>query len=713
MNPQSRSKILIVEKRPAEASAMGHVFAGLFGDGFDLVRAESLPDAVKRMEEEEFAVVMIDPSLCDPSARDSFLTLRGKASGISVLMVNGLGDQQSENTTVLEGAGDTAVAIQKARLQEGTEKSLQRVRALYEINTAIASTLDVQKILHILLEKLERFVPFVAASTVRLFKPISGALDSLACRGLDREEWLSRQERGPIKGRARQVVDSGAPVVIRNIETSPPGESLGLFHRYGLVSYLGVPLIAHDEIVGVLGLYTRREYEFSENEIEFVNTLAGQAAVAIYNGQLFEDIKRANEEARALREINLAIASTLDLRSQISMLFDKMLQRFAGCVLTLRLLNKETGVFEAMACRNIDESEWKNTMPKLGMGGPHQVVLLRRPVVIADVQRDPRVAYPDFFRRCGLVSYLGVPLTFQADVLGVLGVFAREAHEFTDTEIDFVSSLAEQAAIAIHNAQLYERTRLQARDLEVANKVKDDFLSVVSHELRTPLNITIGYLGLMKEGLLGELTEEQKSALQKIMNHSADQLAMVDEILATTTLESRTVYLDRQRIDVTDILKELQADFEMLRQENQPALVWRYPQEPLSIVTDRRKLRQVMQNLIGNALKFTESGAITVSVKAVSRLPEQLAFQHKEFAQDGEWLEVTVSDTGRGIPLEKLNLIFDKFYQLDSSMTRPYSGLGLGLYIAQQYAQLLGGTIQVESELGRGSTFTVTLPVSP
>jgi signal transduction histidine kinase len=395
------------------------------------------------------------------------------------------------------------------------------------------------------------------------------------------------------------------------------------------------------------------------------------------------------------------------------MLFDKMLQRFAGCVLTLRLLNKETGVFEAMACRNIDESEWKGTTPKIGIGGPHQVVSLRRPVAIADVQRDPRVAYPDFFRRCGLVSYLGVPLTFQADVLGVLGVFAREAHEFTDTEIDFVSSLAEQAAIAIHNAQLYERTRLQARDLEVANKVKDDFLSVVSHELRTPLNITIGYLGLMKEGLLGELTAEQKGALQKVMNHSADQLGMVDEILAATTLESRTVYLDRQRIDVMDILKELQADFEMLRQENQPALLWRCPQESLSIVTDRRKLRQVMQNLIGNALKFTESGAITVSVKAVSRLPAQLAFQHEEFVGDGEWLEIKVSDTGGGIPPEKLNLIFDKFYQLDSSMTRPYSGLGLGLYIAKQYTELLGGTIHVESELGRGSTFTVTRPVNP
>jgi len=444
----------------------------------------------------------------------------------------------------LEALGNhVGIAIQKARLHQETQRSLDRIRALHEVNMAITSTLEVQGILDILLEKLERFLPMVSASTIRLLQPVTGVLNSLACRGLDREDWITREARGPISRRSQRVVESAAPVLIRNIETDPSSESRRFFRRYGLVSYLGVPLIAQNEIVGVLGLYTRHEHDFSRAEIDFVNTMAGQGA------------------------------------------------------------------------------------------------------------------------------------------------------------------------IAIHNAQLFEQINGQARDLERANQVRDDFLSVISHELRSPLNITMGYVGMMKDGLLGAITPEQKEALQKVLNHSGDQLRMVEEMLATTDLEARKIFVDRQWVDVSDILRQLQSDFDMIHDKNQPELIWDYPEERVPIATDGRKLSQVVQNLVANALKFTDQGKITVSAKTVAGSRERISSpDEREQECRSQSLEIKVSDTGLGIAADKLDAIFEKFHQVDASATRSHGGLGLGLYIAKQFTELLGGKIELQSELGQGSTFTVTIP---
>ncbi len=268
--------------------------------------------------------------------------------------------------------------------------------------------------------------------------------------------------------------------------------------------------------------------------------------------------------------------------------------------------------------------------------------------------------------------------------------------------------------LAIHNARLFEQISKQARDLESANKVKDEFLAVMSHELRTPLSITMGYTGMMKEGLLGEITPEQEDALQKVLNQSAVQLRMVNDIMETTYFESRTVAIERQLVNLSDFFRHLKLDFEAIHEKNQAVLGWEYPQDPLPIVTDSRKLRQIVQNLISNAIKFTDHGKVTVSVQTVSRSPNLPLFDSERNGNNGDdqWLEIKVRDTGRGIPPDKLDAIFDKFYQLDTSETRLSGGLGLGLYITKKFTELLGGKITVESEISEGSTFTVTVPYS-
>ena len=166
----------------------------------------------------------------------------------------------------------------------------------------------------------------------------------------------------------------------------------------------------------------------------------------------------------------------------------------------------------------------------------------------------------------------------------------------------------------------------------------------MSHELRTPLRITMGYVGMMKDGLLGEITSEQEDALQKVLNQAAVQLRMVNDIMETTYFESRTVTIERELVDLSDFFRQLKSNIEAIHEKNQAALVWEYPQEPLPIVTDSRKLRQIVQNLISNAIKFTDHGNVTVSVQTVSRSPNLPLFNSDRNGQYGldRWLEVKV-----------------------------------------------------------------------
>jgi len=264
--------------------------------------------------------------------------------------------------------------------------------------------------------------------------------------------------------------------------------------------------------------------------------------------------------------------------------------------------------------------------------------------------------------------------------------------------------MASQAAIAIHNAQLYEQTiklaaglKEEADKLEKANKIKDEFLSVMSHELRTPLNVVVGYSGMMLDGMLGEINQQQKEALQKIINRAADQLTLVNNILYATVLEVEKIKIESHEVDLKDFLHDLNSGYDILTSRDL-IIKFEHPSELPVIRTDGQKLKQILQNLIDNAVKFTERGTITISARYI---PEAKAVEFK------------VADTGIGISKDHLPLIFDKFRQVDSSETRLYGGVGMGLYIVGKFTELLGGTIGLESELGKGSTFTVTIPLSP
>ncbi|MGH7766167.1 MAG: PAS domain S-box protein, partial [Candidatus Binatia bacterium] len=407
-----------------------------------------------------------------------------------------------------------------------------------------------------------------------------------------------------------------------------------------------------------------------------------------------EDAERNLERLRALRDIDHAISSSLDLRTVLVVLMEKIDLVLPYSVVTVRLFNKASGLLEPVACRNLDENEWKQAQWQGGRGISNVVFEGKAPLIIRDTLADARVVDGDFYRKHNLISYVGVPLTVKEDTLGVLGFYTKEEHDFTGEEVEFLMTLAGQAAVAIHNSQIYEEMAQLAVDLASSNKVKNEFLSVISHELRTPLNVVMGYTALIKDKTLGEVSPEQSRVLDKLMNRMRSQLNMVNGILHATQIQAKKVMLDLEEVSVTGLLNELQSDA-MTGLDKPLKLVWNYPPDLPAIQSDGKKLKQILTNLVDNAIKFTDEGRVTVSARV----------------GNGN-VEFKVADTGRGIPAEALPVIFEKFRQADSSETRRHGGIGLGLYIAKNFAELLEGSITVETAAGKGSAFTVTIPCS-
>jgi signal transduction histidine kinase/HAMP domain-containing protein len=403
-----------------------------------------------------------------------------------------------------------------------------------------------------------------------------------------------------------------------------------------------------------------------------------------------------NRQLEVLYEIDSAISSTLDRRVLLDLLFDKIESLLPYAALTVRLLNDETKQLEPISARNIDVQEWVKGLESrtaiTGQGFSQEVFQKKAPIVIENVQTDPRCWNQELFRKNGLVSFIGIPLSTEGKILGVLGFYLKEQHSFPKEEVEFLSALAGQVAIGINNAQLYEKIKNQASQLEEANQAKDEFLSVMSHELRTPLNVITGYAEVLGQGVLGEIQREQMHAVQTISYQSRELLRMINEILQVGSIEAGRVKAHCENVNLLDFLAELRLGYQILSNK-EISLNWNVPARLPIVCTDGEKLKHVLQNLINNAIKFTENGSITVFAECSS-----------------ETIEFKVKDTGIGMPQDMLPSIFQMFRQLDSSSTRSYGGSGVGLYIVKKFVDLLGGTIEVESTLGEGSTFTVTLP---
>jgi K+-sensing histidine kinase KdpD len=346
--------------------------------------------------------------------------------------------------------------------------------------------------------------------------------------------------------------------------------------------------------------------------------LVRSVSYAVERKRLHEATRRHLEQITALKDINAAVTSTLELSVVLDTLLGKIASLMPAVATTIRLRNKENGQLEPVACRNIDEQDWKAAVARWKGGSLSKAAISNKgPLLVADLQHDPRAHDPNFCRKHGFTAYLGIPLTVNDEALGLIACYAKELNAFGNEEIEFLSALAGHASVAIRNSQVHGEIHQLARDLERANHVKDEFLGVISHELRTPLNVTKGYIEMMQSGFFGELAAKQQEALEKVANQTRVQLGMVNNILNAIAMESDVATANDEEVSLRKFLDNLQAAYPQPL-DQQLTFRWEYESNLPTVKTDKTKLQYILQNLINNAVKFTPSGSITVSAELIN-----------------------------------------------------------------------------------------------
>ena len=326
-----------------------------------------------------------------------------------------------------------------------------------------------------------------------------------------------------------------------------------------------------------------------------------------------------------------------------------------------------------------------------------RVFLDRRPIHIDDLAAAVQTEFPaakEAQERFGHRTLLATPLLREGIALGIIGIRRTEVRPFTDKQTALLKTFADQAVIAIENVRLFQELEEKNAQLETASKHKSQFLANVSHELRTPLNSIIGFTRIVLRRSEGKIDVLQKENLQKVLISAEHLLNLINGLLDLAKIEAGRMEIYAETFKLEEVVRIATATVEPMLRNGNVRLVTEIAADLPLIKTDRDKLKQVVLNLLSNSAKFTEKGEIKVAAWTVNG-----------------WMKLAVSDTGIGMNQEAINYIFEEFRQVDMSTTRKYGGTGLGLAIVKRLTNLLGGDIAVESEEGKGTMFTVTLPI--
>jgi signal transduction histidine kinase len=315
-------------------------------------------------------------------------------------------------------------------------------------------------------------------------------------------------------------------------------------------------------------------------------------------------------------------------------------------------------------------------------------------VKIRDLTSDPYTRHPEFLREQKLISFLGLPLVAKGETLGVWVLLTKEEHDYTDEEVELFSTLAGHTAMAIYNATLHEQVKRQAAQLEKAYKLQTDFTAIIAHDLRSPLMNILSVAGLMVDGLLGPVNDEQKKWLGKIEDNSNTLVELISDFLDLAKLETGHIELVKSTVSLKPLVETLVENYLPRCEQKKIALYCHIDPALKPIHADRRRLNQVLSNLLSNAVKFTPAGG-TIEVGA---------------RQTDKETTVWVKDSGVGISPAELATLFEKYRQSTSGKDSSQIGTGLGLVICKMIVEAHGGKIHTESAEGIGSTFSFSLP---
>ncbi len=587
-------------------------------------------------------------------------------------------------------ADQMAMAIENARLFERSEARARELVILNEVGQTITSTLDLTSVLNLIMSKVVELLDVEAGSLLMLDEAKENLVFQVALGPVKEKIEHTRLPIGT--GIAGSAAKEGRPYVVHNAPSDPRWySSFDKDTEFSTHSILAVPLTVKDQVIGVIeAINKRNERPFTEDELTLLTSFASQAAIAIENARLFtqtdQELVERVTELSTLQKIDRQLNETLDFERVMNLGLEWAMRTTNATSGSINALTVEEDGLQLVAVKGYTpESTVFNEEPwPLDKGILGRVARTGEAALVADVSQDP-----DYVEVGDARSQLSVPITREGKVIGVISLESREAEAFGETDLAFMQRLADHIAIAMTNARLYA-------DVKAANDAKSEFVSIVSHELKIPMTSIKGYTKLLQMGTAGQMSDKQISFLE-IINHSVDRMdTLVQDLLDISRIETGRIKLECQPTQLMAIVNEvvnlLRHEFETRQQKLSIDMAADLP----AVHADRARTAQVLTNLLGNAYKYTPAGG-SISIRAE--------------VQNGSVL-CSVADTGIGISPQDQEKLFQKFFRADDELVREVGGTGLGLSIARSIVELQGGTMWVESELGKGSVFNFTMPAT-
>ena len=467
-------------------------------------------------------------------------------------------------------------------------------------------------------------------------------------------------------------------------------------HARGWRANIAVPMLREGAPIGVITVSRREPGAFAEREIKLLQTFADQAVIAVQNVQLFTELRDSLEQQTATSEILHVISQSPTDVQPVLKAVAAAARRFCGgedVAITLRdgdeyLLAGHEGPMRADV-----GSRYTLTRET----APGRAMVDGTTVHFSNIDTLDPVEYAaahEAARRTGFKSAVATPMLREGSAIGAITLRRSEPGPFTSRQIELLEAFAAQAVIAISNVRLFTEIQEKSRQLEVASQHKSQFLANMSHELRTPLNAILGYTEMMTDGLYGSVPDKALGVLERVQSNGRHLLGLINDVLDLSKIEAGQLSLAIEDYSVADMVSTVMSATESLARTKNIGLVSAIPAGLPMGKGDARRLAQVLLNLVGNAIKFTDQGKVEIRARE----------------QDGRF-KISVVDTGPGIAPADQAKIFEEFQQVDNTSTRKKGGTGLGLSISRKIVELHGGHITVESALGKGSNFKVTIPI--
>ncbi len=610
-------------------------------------------------------------------------------------------------------AAQAVIAIENARLLTELRESLEQQTATSDVLSVISrSPGELEPVFAVMLEKavhichanfgnIYRWNGDGTFSVLETLNVPAGAYAQARRRGLT----LRISSNSPL---GRMVATKEA-VHVADLTTepaylersAPEVEAVELGH---IRTILFVPMLKEDELIGAFSIFRQEVRPFTDKQVGLVMSFAAQAVIAIENTRLLSELRQRTDELsrsvaelRALGEVSQAVNSTLDLETVLATIVAKAVQLSGTDAGAIYVYDDAQREFRLRATYGMDpELIDALTHRHIGLDEPNVAVAVARnePTQTADLHEEARSDINEVTQRAGYRARLVAPLRRGEDIVGMLVVRRRTPGAFPQNTVELMKTFAAQSALAIQNARLFHEIEEKGRQLELASRHKSQFLANMSHELRTPLNAILGYTELILDSIYGEAPEKMRAVLERVQANGRHLLGLINDVLDLSKIEAGQLTLSLSDYSLAQLVQGVYVAVEPLATQKNLALRTAIEKDLPLGRGDERRLSQVLLNLVGNAIKFTEKGEVAIEASCA----------------DGAF-SVAVRDSGPGIAAADQAKIFEEFQQLDNTSTRTKGGTGLGLAISKRIVEMHGGRILVDSELGKGSTFTIKLPV--